>query len=98
MRVRDGRRTVSQLNELEFYNGNIYANQWQTDLIYEIDYRTGDVSAIIDLSGLWPYKERPMDGLLNGIAIGGNTKETSKILVTGKLCPKIFQIELVPVE
>ena len=95
IRVRDGRRNISQLNELEYVNGSIYANQWRTDLIYEIDPADGTVTAIIDLSGIWPYRERPEDGLLNGIAFNDETK---KLLVTGKLCPNIFEIELKLVE
>jgi glutamine cyclotransferase len=95
LRIKDGRRNISQLNELEFVNGNIYANQWRTDLIYEIDPASGKVTAIIDLSGLWPTRERPEDGLLNGIAFNPQTK---KLMVTGKLCPKIFEVELKLIE
>ena len=95
LRVRDGRRSISQLNELEFVNGNIYANQWRTDLIYEIDPATGGVTAIIDLSGIWPTRQRPEDGLLNGIAFNPKSK---KLMVTGKLCPKIFEIDLQLIE
>lgn len=91
VRVLRGGLRVGQLNELEFVNGKIYANVYQTDFIYEIDPETGDVTAVIDLAGLWPMAERPRDGLLNGIAFNPKTK---KLLVTGKLCPKIFEIEL----
>jgi glutamine cyclotransferase len=80
---------VGQLNELEYYNGHIYANRYQSDLVYEIDPVTGDVTAIIDLQGLWT--DRPPDGVLNGIAINPKTR---KMLVTGKLCPTIFEIDL----
>lgn len=93
--VREGQRRIGQLNELEYVEGNIYANQWGSDLIYEIDPTTGAVTGIIDLTGLWPSRERPKEGLLNGIAI--NLK-TQKMLVTGKLCPKIYEVELRPVE
>ncbi len=95
VRVREGRRSISQLNELEFVNGNIYANQWRTDFIYEIDPATGGVTAIIDLSGIWPTRQRPEDGLLNGIAFNPKSK---KLMVTGKLCPKIFEIDLKLIE
>ncbi len=80
---------VGQLNELEYFNGYIYANRYQSDLIYEIDPESGDVTAVIDLKGLWT--DRPPDGVLNGIAINPKTK---KMLVTGKLCPSIFEIDL----
>jgi len=92
---RPGGRRVGQLNELECTgpNGRIYANRYLSDTIYEIDPDTGDVTKLIDLSGLWPTSERPLDGVLNGIAI--NT-ETKKILVTGKLCPSVWELRLFP--
>jgi glutamine cyclotransferase len=93
--VREGKRRVSQLNELEYIEGNIYANQWGSDWIYEIAPETGAVTGIIDLTGLWPSRERPEEGLLNGIAIN---RESKKLLVTGKLCPRIFEVDLRPVE
>lgn len=93
--VREGKRRVSQLNELEYIEGSIYANQWGSDSIFEIDPETGAVTGIIDLTNLWPSRERPEEGLLNGIAINRDTK---KLLVTGKLCPRIYEIELLPVE
>lgn len=95
--IRRGGRRVGQLNELEYFekSGRIYANSYMTDTIYEIDPQTGDVTKIIDLSGLWPTRERPADGILNGIAI--NTK-TEKLLVTGKLCPKVWELRLFPVK
>ena len=89
--VRRGDFRAGQLNELEFANGNIYANVYQTDLIYEINPESGEVTAEIDLVGLWPMRDRPQDGVLNGIAYDATAK---KLLVTGKLCPKIYQIEL----
>ncbi len=54
-----------------------------------------NVTAVIDLTGLWPMRERPADGVLNGIAIN---PETKNMLVTGKLCPTIFEIKLLPAE
>ena len=95
IRVRRGGLRVGQLNELEFFGGKIYANCYQTDFIYEIDPETGEVTAVIDLTGLWPMRERPADGVLNGIAIN---PETKNMLVTGKLCPTIFEIKLLPAE
>ena len=91
VRRKSGR--LGQLNELEMFGikPKLYANQFQRDMIYEIDPSTGEVTAEIDLSGLWPKRERPEGGVLNGIAIHPDTK---KMLVTGKLCPKIFEIQL----
>jgi glutaminyl-peptide cyclotransferase len=89
--VRDGRRPVGQLNELEYSGGKIYANRLGYDYIYEIDPDSGNIEGIIDLTNIWPARERPRDGLLNGMAIDPVSR---KILVTGKFCPKIYEIEL----
>ncbi len=92
--VRQGRLAVSQLNELEYIGGRIYANTYKSDYVYKINPESGAVEAVIDLTGLWSFMERPAGGeaVLNGIAIN---METEKILVTGKLCPKVFELELV---
>ena len=89
--VRDDRGRIGSLNELEFIDGKIYANRWNWETIYEIDPESGIVTAVIDLTGLWPKRERPSEGVMNGIAF--NSK-TGKLLVTGKLCPFIYEIEL----
>ncbi len=89
--VKHGSSTVNYLNELEYSNGVIYANRYQSDLIYEIDAKTFVVTAVIDLAGLWPQKDRPTEGLLNGIAVN---KSLKKMFVTGKLCPYLYEIEL----
>ncbi len=94
--VRRGGRRVGQLNELEYVeNGNLYANVYLTDTVYEIDPETGDVTALINLTGLWPMRERPADAVLNGIAFNAKTK---RLLVTGKLCPSIWELQLIPVD
>ena len=82
---------AGQLNELEYYEGRIYANVYQTDLVYEINPANGLITKIIDLAKLWPTSERPADGVLNGIAINPKTK---KFLVTGKLCPTIYELSV----
>jgi glutamine cyclotransferase len=91
--VRDEHGPVQRLNELEYIDGEVYANVWQTDRIARIDPETGRVRAWIDLSGLLPEEDRPGANVLNGIAwdaAGG------RLFVTGKLWPKLFQIELTP--
>jgi len=95
--VRRKAARVGRLNELEMFGlkPKIYANRFESDLIYEIDPSSGDVTAEIDLTGLWPNRERPEGGVLNGIAIH---PESKKMLVTGKRCPKIFEVQLLPVE
>ena len=95
IRVRRGGLRVGQLNELEFAFGKIYANSYQTDFIFQIDPEFGDVTAVIDLSGLWPHSQRPADGVLNGIALNPKSK---RLLVTGKKCPYVYEIELILAE
>ena len=93
--VFDGPRAISNLNELEIVEGEIWANVWQTDRIVRIDPETGHVTGWIDLSGLLSEKDRerhPVD-VLNGIAYD---PETDRLFVTGKLWPKLFEIEIVP--
>ena len=85
-------RRIAELNELEYIEGKIYANRWKTQTIYEIDPDSGDVTKTINLAGLWPVKDRPRGGVMNGIAFNGVTK---KMLVTGKYCPKVFEVDLV---
>lgn len=93
LKVAAAGRPVTQLNELEFVNGHILANLWQSDRIARIDPETGAVVAWIDLTGLLDsvVTFEPVD-VLNGIA--WNPK-TGRLFVTGKLWPTLFEIELV---
>jgi glutamine cyclotransferase len=85
---------VDKLNELEFVNGEIYANIWYSDTIVRISPKTGDVLGWIDLSNLWPQNQRPTrEHVLNGIAYDADQK---KLYVTGKNWPQLYQIEIVP--
>jgi glutaminyl-peptide cyclotransferase len=90
---RDGFRQ-DDINELEFVDGNILANVFHEDVILQIDPASGLVKGVIDLSGLFPPQERPeYEAVLNGIAFDSTNR---KIYVTGKLWPKIFEIEVFP--
>jgi glutamine cyclotransferase len=91
--VRDGRERVSDLNELEYVDGEVFANVWQTDRIARISPKDGRVTGWIDLTGLLPPGERATDAVLNGIAYDASTR---RLFVTGKLWPRLFEIELVP--
>ena len=85
-------RPLANLNELEWVDGEIWANVWQTDEIARIDPGTGDVVGLIDLSGLLPDEDRLRDtDVLNGIAIDPITQV---IWVTGKRWPWLFEITL----
>src|SRR5436190_5944639 len=85
-------KPVSQLNELEFIKGEIFANVWQTDEIVRIDPASGRVRGVIDFSGLLAPQDRgPETNVLNGIAYDA---ATDRLFVTGKCWPKIFQVRL----
>ena len=92
--MRDNGRPVANLNELEWVEGELYANIWQTDTIARISPVTGDVTGWIDLTGLLSpmYRNRSED-VLNGIAYDAANK---RLFVTGKLWPNLFEIRLVP--
>lgn len=91
--VRDRGKPVVRLNELELIGGWVWANVWQTDRIAVIDPQTGRVGAWVDLTGLLPPEERTgQEDVLNGIAYD---PEGDRLFVTGKLWPKLFEIELV---
>lgn len=93
--VRDGDSPVYQLNELEYCDGLIFANVFQTDRIAMIDPRSGQVKGWLDLSGIpgTELKESNQEAVLNGIAWDSRER---RLFVTGKLWPWLHQIELVP--
>jgi len=85
-------RPLGRLNELEFIEGEVWANVWQTDFIVRIDPATGVVVGVIDLTGLLSDPvANPDDDVLNGIAWDA---ETRRLFVTGKHWPKLFEIRL----
>lgn len=93
IQVYDENGPVSQLNELEYVEGEIWANVWHTDSIVRIDPQTGQVTGRIDLTGLLPAEDRlGTEDVLNGIAYDS---ESGRLFVTGKRWPKLFEIELV---
>lgn len=91
--VRDGNEPVTDLNELEWVRGEIYANVWHTDRIARISPVDGRVLGWIDLTGLLSDSDQtqPVD-VLNGIAYDA---AGDRLFVTGKLWPKLFEIKLV---
>jgi len=91
--VYDNDGSVNRLNELEYVQGEIYANVWQTNCIARIDPQTGQVVGWIELKGLLTPEDRgePVD-VLNGIAYDA---DNARLFVTGKLWPKLFEIELI---
>ena len=92
VQVHDDQGPVDQLNELEYVDGLVYANVWQTDRIALIDPGSGQVVAWANLEGLLQPGDytQPVD-VLNGIAYDA---AGDRLFVTGKLWPKLFEIEL----
>ena len=90
--MRENGRPLKDLNELEWVEGEILANVWQTDRIVKINPLTGRVTGSIDLTGILPAPERAGTDVLNGIAYDAAGK---RLFVTGKLWPKLFHIRLV---
>ncbi len=93
MTVWKGDSPMRHLNELECVGDELYANVWTSDEIVRIDRATGRVTASIDASGLLTRMEALRADVLNGIAY---RPETETFLLTGKLWPHVFEVELVP--
>jgi glutamine cyclotransferase len=94
LRVHQGTTPVAQLNELEFVEGELFANVWHTDRIARISSHTGEILGWIDLTGLLsPIYRLGPEAVLNGIAYDPQRK---RLFVTGKLWPTIFEIRLIP--
>jgi glutamine cyclotransferase len=92
VKVTDAGRPVRDLNELEWIEGEIWSNVWQTDRIARISPKTGAVNAWVDLTLLWPRARRsPPADVLNGIAYDPATK---RIFVTGKKWPRLYEIRI----
>jgi glutamine cyclotransferase len=95
IRVTAEGKPITQLNELEVVDGQLYANVWGTDVIARIDPDSGNVVGWIDLTDLLPVAQRGTsspDAVLNGIAYEPKGR---RLFVTGKLWPKLYEIELV---
>lgn len=86
-------RPLPRLNELEWIDGEIYANIWMQDALVRIDPVTGVVTGVVDLTNLFPDRAGldPSDDVLNGIAWDADGR---RLLVTGKHWPRLFEIRL----
>jgi glutamine cyclotransferase len=89
--VKDDDTAVTNINELEYIKGDIYANIWKTTQMAIINPATGQVKGWVDLSGL--HQPLGVDDVLNGIAYD---QQSGRLFVTGKDWPSLYQIELVP--
>jgi len=96
--VKDGNRTVKWLNELEYINGTIYGNIFETQCIAKIDPSTGKVTGWLNMDGLRQTMidntdsnpDDPVPDVMNGIAWA---EETDRLYVTGKFWPTMFQVK-----
>jgi glutamine cyclotransferase len=87
-------KPIPNLNEMEWVNGQLFANVWGSNVIARINPASGNVVGWIDLSGLADpaWKDMGPDDVLNGIAYDAKAR---RLFVTGKHWPKLFEIELV---
>jgi glutamine cyclotransferase len=83
-------RRVAKLNELEYVNGEIFANIWYEDYIARINPKNGQVVGWIDLRTLMPGRA-DREAVLNGIAYDS---QRDRLFVTGKNWPKLFEIKI----
>lgn len=94
MMVFEKDKPVWGLNELEYVNGEIYANVWPTDRIVRIEPETGKVLGWIDMKGLLAPEERGEGvDVFNGIAYD---PDNNRLFMTGKFWPKLFEVKLIP--
>lgn len=91
--VKDQKQSISNINELEYINGDVYANIWMTTKIAIISPETGQVKGWIDLSGI--YQPTAYDSVLNGIAYD---QQTNRLFVTGKNWPNLYEITIKPTD
>jgi glutamine cyclotransferase len=91
--VHDGNNSVTNINELEYVNGDVYANIWLQQKIAIINAQNGLVKGWIDLSGI--YQSNDPNAVLNGIAYDS---QTDRLYVTGKDWPNLYQITITPVK
>lgn len=89
--VREGNTTLTEINELEYVNGDVYANIWHQQKIAIINPQTGQVKGWIDLSGI--YQPQGLEDVLNGIAYD---EANSRLFVTGKNWPNLYHISIIP--
>lgn len=91
--VSDNNGPVGNINELEYINGSIYANQWQTPYILKIDPASGKVIGRMDFTQLTDQvkNQYPVAEEFNGIAYDSSTQ---KVFVTGKKWPKLYEIKI----
>lgn len=84
---------VTNLNELEYIRGEIYANIWKEEKIVVVNPQTGQVKAWINLKGIQSLENHDPNNVLNGIAYDVTE---DRLFITGKMWPQLFEIKLTP--
>jgi glutaminyl-peptide cyclotransferase len=84
-------RPLDRLNELEWIKGEVWANVWLTDMIVRINPDSGQITGVLDMTGLLGSTPRDPDDVLNGIAYDADTDRT---FVSGKRWPLVFEIRV----
>lgn len=92
IKVYDGNATINYINELEYVNGDVYANIWKQQKIAVINPETGQVKAWVDLTGLETSTSLGPESVLNGIAYDASN---DRFFMTGKNWSHVFEIKLV---
>ncbi len=84
---------VERLNELECVDGSVWANVWETPWIVRIDPATGNITGVLDMTGLITPDPSLADrgAVLNGIAYD---PDRDTFLVTGKRWPSMFEVRV----
>ena len=90
--VTEGGTPAHDINELEFIDGFIYANQYREPYIFKIDPATGVVVAKADVTAMWERIKgiNPEADVPNGIAYDAATR---KIYITGKWWPELYEVQ-----
>jgi glutamine cyclotransferase len=91
--VHDATGPIVMLNELEYVNGDVYANVWHQEKIAIINIQTGQVKGWMNLTGLYQNSNADFEDVLNGIAYDVTG---SRLFVTGKRWPQLFEIRVAP--
>jgi glutamine cyclotransferase len=95
VQVKEGNTPIANLNELEYVNGDVYANVWYENRIAIINPQTGQVKGWINLTGLYNAVNADVDDVLNGIAYDAHG---DRLFVTGKRWSQLFEIKLTPAD
>lgn len=93
IQVTDKGRKIVELNELEWINGEIWANIWKSNRIARIDPTNGKVLSWVDMTGLLGNERvaQPSEEVLNGIAYDAEGK---RLFMTGKRWPFLYHVEI----